>query len=284
LVWDPVREAVLAFGGDKVQTQTWSRAPEAAGPWRALPVSANTGGWGESAVYDTAGSAILTFGGTNGRDSVWRLASRADADWESLAVSAGPEARANAVGVYDSSERRLVIHGGVRDPLSAPVVLDDTWLLSLSGEPIWTKLTARGEGPGARRGEVGVYDPVGHRLIVFGGEKNGETLRDLHALSLGDEPEWSVLEPTSAAPELREPTAFYDGARQRMLFVSNTSFGVVVAALELGEQPVWHTFCELGTPPPADHYRKPVAMMTDALFAAVGAASYRFDLATPYCD
>jgi hypothetical protein len=114
LVWDPVREAVVAFGGTKLQT--WSRAPEAAGAWRALPVSANAGGWGESAVYDTAGSAIIAFGGTNGHDSVLRLASTADADWEPLAVSAGPGERSNAVGVYDSNERRLVIHGGVHDP------------------------------------------------------------------------------------------------------------------------------------------------------------------------
>jgi hypothetical protein len=281
-VWDPTRGAIVAFGGENNETAT--RGLEPGATWRALPNTPAATGWAADAIYDPVRSAIVAFGGTDHPDTVYLLGSKPGANWEPLTVPSAPEPRRSAAASYDSTEQRVLIHGGSFYPFASGNEVDETWALSLNGEPSWTKLTPRGEGPGARAGELGVYDPVARRFIVYGGLSNGEARQDLHALELAGDPKWSVLEPKGTAPELHSPVAVYDADDHRILFVSIDYFGVIAGALELGETPTWHTFCSLGTPPPSIPAAPNVLLAPDGLFVDVATAAYRFDLATPYCD
>jgi hypothetical protein len=86
---------------------------------------------------------------------------------------------------------------------------NQVWTLSsLQSSPTWTQLTPLGTPPSPREHHSAVYDPVGARMIVFGGY-DGALLNDVWALSLTDPPTWTPLT-TSGTP----PTA---PRRQRRL-------------------------------------------------------------------
>ena len=87
----------------------------------------------------------------------------------------------------------------------------DTWFLSLSGDsPGWTRLDPLGPPPPRWGGAAG-YDPVRHRLVVFGGQAGLDAAAAAHAdtwaLTLGDRPEWRRLQPAGAAPSARRSPA-----------------------------------------------------------------------------
>jgi hypothetical protein len=196
--------------------------------------------------------------------------------------------RAEQVSVYDSARHRLVIYGGVHDPLYTDhsVVLEDTWALSLDGEHVWTQLAPRGTAPRPREFfRMGAYDVAGERLILCSVDEAIGSLPELHALSLDDDPTWSLLEPSGNPPErVGRNAVVYDAAGQRIIFIEVDGFGTFATALELGDAPAWHTFCSLGTPPARSVSMPEVVVVPDGLFVDVAGETFRFDLATPYCD
>jgi hypothetical protein len=66
--------------------------------------------------------------------------------------------------VYDPVRHRLITMGGMSQTLQGGV-----WALTLSGTPTWTSLNPSGSGPGPIRWHSAIYDPMGDRVIVFGG-------------------------------------------------------------------------------------------------------------------
>jgi hypothetical protein len=297
IVWDPHRGAALTWGAESSEVATTRQhGLQRAATWLDLGASGSLGHAGQKAVYDAARRAVLSFGGTQTlfpsgetvlSDAVMRLDSQPGADWERLDVPVGPCARHGQVAVYDSVRQRLVIHGGQGEILPTNFLpAEDSWALSLDGEPVWTLLSGGAGGPGPRLEQAGVYDPIGQRLIVFGGsDVLGERQSDVHALSLGDDAStWSVLAVDGTAPKMRAPAAFYDAAGQRVVFAQLDYEGTNVAALELGATPRWHTFCPVGQVPGRVGSNAGIVLAPDGLFAAFGDATFRFDLQTPYCD
>lgn len=137
-------------------------------------------------------------------------------------------------------------------------------------------------GPGDGNGFLGVYDVEGRRLIVF---RDGPSF----ALSLDGTPHWEQLTTVGAAPEpgfAGGMAALYDREGRRMLVFVLASEGTSVHALSLDETLAWHRFCpDTVTPAPAllEQPLHPV-LQADGVYLAVGAATWRFELATPYCD
>jgi hypothetical protein len=54
----------------------------------------------------------------------------------------------------------------------------------------WTELKPTGEAPTPRNNAAGIYDPIGHRLIVFAGLVPGDITSDVWALDL-DQNAWT---------------------------------------------------------------------------------------------
>src|SRR5438093_167111 len=98
---------------------------------------------------------------------------------------------------------------------------------------------------GRRAGHTAIYDPVGHRMIAFGGSSN-----DAWALSLGVPPAWKLLDICGTGPTyFTGHAAIHDPVRGRMVVLANGE----VWALSLGCSPQWTRLDVSGSvPPPID--------------------------------
>lgn len=99
-------------------------------------------------------------------------------------------------------------------------------LTSLAVGQTWLELTpAAGDAPSPRRYASAVHDPIGHRMIIFGGQGAG-TLNDIWAFDLATNT-WADLTPTAgAAPsDRRTPGSTYDSVGHRMITWSGQGSG-----------------------------------------------------------
>jgi hypothetical protein len=85
-----------------------------------------------------------------------------------------------------------------------------------------------------------VYDPIGDRMILFGGNQHN----DVWALSLSSSPTWTPVVPagTPPPPYYEFPNdAYYDGFRHRMVVLLSTSDRqhLTLWALSLSATPEW---------------------------------------------
>jgi len=117
----------------------------------------------------------------------------------------------------------------------------------------WEKLLP----PTGRTDHTAIYDPVRHRMVVFGGYRRDAPthMNDVWELSLDEDPTWTELTPSGAPPSgRRNHTAIYDPVRDRMIvfggFVASPPYYQNdVWALSLGPSPEWTQLIPSGTPP-----------------------------------
>jgi hypothetical protein len=147
----------------------------------------------------------------------------------------------------------MVVFGGFGGFNPSPFSFNDVWALSLAGSPTWTQLTPAGTPPSARYGHSAIYDPVGDRMVVFGGY-NGSMINDVWALSLAGSPTWTRLTPAGTLPSVRYGhTAIYDLVRDRMVVFGGYGASSLndVWALSLARSPTWTQLTPAETPPSA---------------------------------
>src|SRR5205814_648932 len=119
-------------------------------------------------------------------------------------------------------------------------------------QPQWTLLAPGGSPPIASFANSVIFDPVGNRLICFGGVGNGFQ-NEVRALTLDDAPTWTLLTPAGTPPPGNaNACAIYDPDGQRMIvfggFAPNPSNDTW--ALSLGATPTWTHFSFDGPLPP----------------------------------
>ena len=185
-IYDPVRRRMIVFGGIELYgylndvsalslagTRAWT---ELAPRPRAREYS--------SAIHDPVRDRMVVFGGDNYDilNDVWELPLAGTPAWTALApTGAPPSGRRGHGAIYDPVRDRMVVFGGT-DGTNAR---NDVWALSLSGTPVWTALTPAGTLPGGRSAHSAIYDPMGDRMVVFGGSDALLSYRsDVWALSL----------------------------------------------------------------------------------------------------
>lgn len=293
-VWDPVRAAVVAFGG-YFSGETWTHEVAPTGAWTQIDAGNTPQLTAMAAVYDAAGEAIVAFGGhyVTTSDAVMRLASTPGAKWETLEVEGGPTPRTHHVAVYDPVNRRMIVQGGRSGTDHSAQVHTDTWALALAGAPTWTQLAPSGHQPPERHAPVAVYDAQEQRMIMYGGRGAFDLpLLDVWSLSLAGEPRWERLQAIGTSPgSTLDASAVYDPDGHRMVVVdmpTQSPHGARVFALELDENPTWHQFCPTGLTPAelrVNSGTSPNAVLVDdGLFVTVSGGAFRFDLQTPYCE
>jgi hypothetical protein len=204
------------------------------------------------AIYDPVRDRMLVFGGGEGcvnRPEVWSLSLSGVPEWNELHVEGvAPSNRQGHAAIYDPVRDRLLVFGG-----HDGILLNDVWALSLSGNPTWTSVVVEGAPPSARTQHSAIYDPVGDRMLVFGGNQRN----DVWELSLGDTPTWSPITPEGVLPEPRSGhSAIYDPLRQRMLvFGGEWPTRNDVWALTLDADPNWDEIETSGLlPQPRAHH------------------------------
>jgi hypothetical protein len=126
------------------------------------------------------------------------------------AAAPAPPAGEDCTAIYDPDRHRLVLFAGKTD---ADVNVNEVWELDLEQDS-WQQVHTTGEQPPASEDHVAIHDPVGHRMIVHGGE-NGLTTNRTSALDLTT---WRWRDLTDAvSPPREDHTAVYDPRRKQML-------------------------------------------------------------------
>jgi hypothetical protein len=175
--YDPLRDRVLLYGGINFGFGGSRQANDIGELWelslseprwhllQTLGAPGKRGG--PQVIYDPPRDRLLVLGGfTSGYDmsypvhDTWALTLAGDSlVWSSL----GPPVPGDAQIVMDSVRDRLVAWTGGAE----------AWALPLDQVADWQGLVASGEAP-TQRSDAGVrYDPVGDRLLVFGGDVPG---------------------------------------------------------------------------------------------------------------
>lgn len=221
---------------------------ESDGAWRRILTPSAR--YGQASVYDPVRRRMIALGGHDGvrrLGEIWTLSLAGPPTWSPLVVAgAAPSPRYTHSAIYDPLLDRVIVFGGDD---GAP--RNDIWALSLSGTPAWSLLTPVGEAPEPRYRHTAVYDPVGNRMIVFGG-KDTTLLGDVWALSLSGTPEWSRLETTGMPPSARyRHSAIYDPARDRMIVFGGDDGHRQndLWALDLSGAPAWSRIVASGVAP-----------------------------------
>src|SRR5262245_31677851 len=141
---------------------------------------------------------------------------------------------------------------------SIGTLYNEAWTLDLTEVQGWTLLAPSGTAPAGRFDHAAIFDPVGQRMIVFGGWNGaGVYFAGLSQLSLAGSPAWSTIAAAGTPPASRYGhSAVYDAARNRMLVFGGIAGSTVfndVRALSLGATPAWTLLTPSGTPPAGRH-------------------------------
>jgi hypothetical protein len=174
-------------------------------------------------------------------------------DW----IPATPTMRCAARMALDSAHQRIIMFGGTTVFFDGKYY-NDVWQIPLdvAVQCLWTRLAVGGTPPQRRDDVSMVYDPVGNRMIIFGGSAGlGSRLNDVWALNLtrGSET-WQQLSPSGTPPSPRHFCYYiYDPARLSLVvFGGEDSAGAGdlndVWELSLGSL-VWHQIKPSGTQP-----------------------------------
>jgi galactose oxidase-like protein/Kelch motif protein len=212
-----------------------------------------------SAVYDPAGDRMVVFGGYDygsPLDETWLLSLNGRPKWSRLDPGSGPPAGSwDHSAVVDPENDRMLVFGGIASSGSDSTAdADAVWALDLHGAARWAPLTVAGEQPPPRDAHSAVYDPIGKRMMVFGGGGVDGLLGDLWALDLENAPAWTQVAAFGGAPSARaRHSAVYDPVHQRMVVFGGATFeGELlndVWSLSLVGVPTWTRLFPEGEPP-----------------------------------
>lgn len=201
--------------------------------------------------FDSVNRELILYGGDLlGGEAYWPLVPDAvqaydvdKASWRRIETAgAAPPTLSRPASAFDPIHRRLWLVGGTPE-FGEPI--DDTWALDLAGTPAWRTLPA-GTRPSAREGAVAVYDPLGDRVLLYGGATGaaGSEVWSLH----GDA--WTQL-PVEGTPipNRRNAVGVYDSKRHRMVVLGGEPYDGMIRALSLDGTPSWQAIPASGSSP-----------------------------------
>ena len=124
--------------------------------------------------------------------------------------STQPAGSEDASLIYDPVADRVILYGGKED---MDLSMKETWSFNSSART-WEKVATPGKTPPASEDHTTIYDPNGHRMIVFGGE-NGPTTNKLWSLDLKTRTWKEMTNPQ--VPRRESHSAIYDTRGKRMV-------------------------------------------------------------------
>jgi hypothetical protein len=280
-VFDSADHRMIVFGGDSFTesgsgpalNDTWQLNLSGALTWSTLEATPEA--FSEhTATYDPTHDRMLAFSISNAVSpwsistsrptpasssqeavysiGLWELSLSGDPKWNPIALS-GTYPFSTGTAVLDPPRNRMLVIGNDGFGMNLAV-----WQLPLFGAPTWSTIAPSGTPPPQRTEHTAVYDPIGDRVIVFGGFSFG-VVADTWALNLSGVPSWTQLSPANAPPPVRYAhSAIYDSARRRMVIFGGDNNSVALSdawELTLDGGPAWNALAPAGAPPSAryDH-------------------------------
>lgn len=230
VVHDALRHRLFLYGGkgddDVILNELWTFELEAR-TWRRILSAGPEPPPREdhTLVLDSGNDQLVLFGGEDGETSnaTWTYDLQANR-WSDVTGKDAPALEGHAA-IHDPRRKRMVVFGGMRVNNDERDLEEETWALDLdSGSAqyrTWSTLRSGKSRPPARREHDGVYDPLRHRLLIFGGRQrsSGSFLADVWTLDL-DRDTWSAVETHGAEPNPVRQTAlgFDPGANELTVF------------------------------------------------------------------
>jgi hypothetical protein len=117
--------------------------------------------FGPFMAYDSGSDRVIVFGGLFS-DTTWAYDPAAGV-WTRMSPAVRPSQRNYGAMAYDPVSDRIILFGGGTETEN----YGDTWAYDYEADA-WIELTT-GKAPPARSYTSMVYDPVGRRMILFGG-------------------------------------------------------------------------------------------------------------------
>lgn len=239
LVCDQASGRLILFGGwvaGGLANDTWAYDPVVS-TWTELnpPGSVPSARSAQAMAYNPASGKLIMFGGySNGvLNDTWEYDPAANA-WTDLApVGEIPAVRGYAAMAYDPGAGKVILFGGWDE--GAPAWYGDTFAY----DPVantWSDLDPGGDVPSGRQAHAMVYDPVGGRVLLFGGVTESGLLNDTWAYDSAANT-WTTLDPAGEIPIVRwGHTMSYDSAGgQVILFGGNGGSVYVGESINLGD-------------------------------------------------
>jgi len=145
-----------------------------------------------SAIFDGS-NRIIIFGGWYEDEAFsdtrsWDVSSALDGTWANMSPGGtSPGNLQNHRAIYDTTHNRMLVFGGDDGDLQNGLTYSNTtYALSLGSSPSWSTLSPSGTAPAARSFSSAIYDPIGDRMLVFGGTNGSTDYSDLWALTVAD--------------------------------------------------------------------------------------------------
>jgi hypothetical protein len=251
VVYDPVRDRLLVFGGSDGTTtynDLWALSLGGAPQWTFL----GSGGAivppreEHITVYDATHDRLVIFGGIDHEGHIlsdcWALPLAGPGTWSPIGTSGPrPAARQSAAGIYDPVRDRLLVFGGAD---SIGTLLSDTWALPLGPGGTWGLVPLASGEPVARQRAAAAYDAAHDQMVVYGGRGASALQATVLTLSLAGTAAWNVPSSSTATPAGREWTAaIVDPIRDQLVVVGGGTPAITsdVLAFALGGTHPWTT-------------------------------------------
>ena len=233
LVYDPVRDRLLIFGGTTASQgdEYWSNevwALSLSGSPSLTQITASgtppTARSDATMIYDSARDRLVVFGGIvqsgGASNDVWELTLSGMPTWNEITPAGTlPPTLAYHTAIYDASRDRMIVFGGY--DYGGGGDRNEVWVLAFGATPTWSLMTPSGTPPSPRSIHSAVYDGPRDRMVVFGGYSGSSATaeqNDTWALSLSGSGSWSQITPSGGPPAIRYGhTAIVDAPRSRML-------------------------------------------------------------------
>ena len=263
-VYHAAQDRMIVFGGATdlstpvPMSDTWELDLAGGGTWTEISTSSTPPARFEhTAIVDVVGNRMLIHSGTAAYEinpafvDVWAFDLGASPGWSQLSLGpVFPRARTGHGAIYDAPGNRMMMFGGLNLGTATPG--DETWQLTLSGTPTWSRLNGLVTVMPKRESHSVIYDPTRQRLVVFGGTQfeDIEMRNDVWVLPLTGSSAWQELVPAGTPPSPRyDHTAIYDSNSDRMIVYAGGGGNGEVWSLSFSPVPAWTQLSPSGTAP-----------------------------------